>query len=293
MSQVRRAAQTTELLQDEDYLILTIFVKCLKDFDRVPSEVIMGLSSKPKDRVDFRLSRLEKLGLISGGPRGFKLVALGLDALALHSYARRNLLARVGPSIAVGKESDVFEAIDRNEHPYALKFFRLGRISFRDIKRKRGYAAPEEHAWLKANIQAASREARALKALEGYGLPVPSLKSFYYHTVLMEMEMGIPLFKVKQLDDAGEVLERVVDALRDCCAKGGLVNGDVSEYNVLITPEHRIVIIDWPQALPKAHPNAIAYLQRDVTNIVRFFNRRYGLRYDMDGAIRRVLSAIS
>lgn len=288
MSQVRRAAEATELLEGEDYVILREFVRSLKNFDRVPLEIVAALSAQPRERAEFHLAKLEKIGLINGDRQGYKLLGEGLDALALHSYAEVGLLARLGPSIAVGKESDVLEAMDKDERIFALKFFRLGRISFRDIKRKRGYASSEEHAWLTASIQAAAREAKVLKGLEGIGLPVPKVKDFIYHTVMMEMELGIPLYKVKALDDAKAVLASILLAIEGCYA-AGVVHGDMSEYNVLITSEHRVVLIDWPQAIRKSHPNAIDHLRKDVTNIVRFFNRRYGLSYEAEAAVSEIL----
>jgi RIO kinase 2 len=288
MSQVRKAAQATELLQEEDYFILKEFVRSLKNFDRITVEIAASLSGQPRDRVSFHLSKLAKIGLVNGDALGFKLLGEGLDALALHGYAEAGLLARLGPSIAVGKESDVFEAMDKEERSYALKFFRLGRISFRDIKRKRGYASSEDHAWLMASVNAAAREARMLKAMEGRDLPVPSVKSFLYHTVMMVMNLGVPLYKVKSLDDAGQVLDSLVSAIRGF-TRAGVVHGDLSEYNVLLTAEHRVVVIDWPQAVQRSHPNADEYLRRDVQNVVRFFNRRYGLTVDSDAVLKTVL----
>jgi RIO kinase 2 len=288
LSEVRKAAQATELLQMEDYVLLKEFVRALKNFDRVPLGVIAGLSAQPLERAEFHLSKLEKLGLVNGDSQGYKLLGEGLDVLALHSYAEAGLLSRLGPSIAMGKESDVIEALDKDERIFALKFFRLGRISFRDIKRKRGYATGEEHAWLAASIQAAAREAKVLKSLEGAGLPVPRVRDFIYHTVLMEMELGIPLYKVRALDDAKAVLSSIILAIEGCYA-AGIVHGDLSEYNVLLTAEHRAVLIDWPQAVSITHPNARDHVRRDVNNIVRFFNRRYGTAYDAEAAIANIL----
>jgi len=288
MSQVRAAAETTGLLQSEDYLLLRLMVRGLRDFDRVPTSYLAGLASMPSGRVEYHLSRLERAMLIKGSPNGYKLLSMGLDVLALHSYFEKKLLSKVGPAIAMGKESDVFEAMGVDERPLVLKLYRLGRISFRDIRRKRGYASPEDHEWLRANIRAAAREARALGSLSGRGLPVPKLIASEYHTLLMEMEMGIPLYKVKELDDAARVLKTILEALRRCYLEAKLVNGDVSEYNVLITPTHRIVIIDWPQAVSSSHPNALDYLRRDVQNVVRFFARRHGVDYPKERALRLV-----
>jgi RIO-like serine/threonine protein kinase len=43
----------------------------------------------------------------------------------------------------------------------------------------------------------------------------------------------------------------------------------------LITPEEEILIIDWPQWVPPSHPMAREYLRRDLSNLVKFFRRKW------------------
>ncbi|NVM04641.1 MAG: tyrosine protein kinase, partial [Candidatus Helarchaeota archaeon] len=63
-------------------------------------------------------------------------------------------------------------------------------------------------------------------------------------------------------------------------SKAKLIHGDLSEYNILITPELDIVIIDWPQWVPYDHPNFKFYLKRDISNILKFFKRKYDVFRD-------------
>ena len=54
----------------------------------------------------------------------------------------------------------------------------------------------------------------------------------------------------------------------------GVVHGDLSPYNVLVSGDG-LVFIDFPQAVdPQAGPDALALLQRDVTNLVGWFARQ-------------------
>jgi RIO kinase 2 len=51
-----------------------------------------------------------------------------------------------------------------------------------------------------------------------------------------------------------------------------------------------IWIIDWPQAVSRKHPNANELIKRDVFNIVKFFNRRFGTRKAVEEALEEVIS---
>jgi RIO kinase 2 len=48
----------------------------------------------------------------------------------------------------------------------------------------------------------------------------------------------------------------------------------MSEYNVFVT-EGGVVVFDWPQAVPTDHENARELLERDVENVVGYFERKY------------------
>jgi RIO kinase 1 len=52
--------------------------------------------------------------------------------------------------------------------------------------------------------------------------------------------------------------------------KAKLVHGDLSEYNIMI-PDGYPVLIDFGQAVTKEHPEARAFLERDIENINHYF----------------------
>lgn len=70
---------------------------------------------------------------------GYKLTYLGYDYLALHSFMKRGSVKKVVGKIGVGKESDIYLCKDDNDNSVVLKFARLGRISFRSVKKNRDY----------------------------------------------------------------------------------------------------------------------------------------------------------
>ena len=61
------------------------------------------------------------------------------------------------------------------------------------------------------------------------------------------------------------------------CYNNDIINCDISEYNTVLDNNDNIWIIDWPgEPVTREHLNANDLIKRDVFNIVKFFNRRFG-----------------
>jgi RIO kinase 1 len=69
--------------------------------------------------------------------------------------------------------------------------------------------------------------------------------------------------------------------------KHGLVHGDLSQYNILNLNDEP-VFIDFSQATLSRANSAEELLERDVNNLVRFFNAKLNLKLDSE----KVLSEI-
>jgi len=282
LSTVEQAVRLLKLLEGRDWKILYALERFLPLQEDIPPERVSKQIGVHVDEVDYRLRKLEKAGLIKGGRRGYSLITTGLDAIALNALAKRRLISALGRPIGVGKESDVYEAFREDGSEYAVKFFRIGRISFRAVKRKRGYLTEEaERQWLLVNMQAAKTEYSALKKLHPLGVSVPRAVARERHTILMDKIRGVMLADCSELDDPRGVLLKILDNIRLAYVKGGVVNSDLSEYNVLYDGES-VWLIDWPQAVDRSHVNSAALLDRDALNILRFFKRRFRLNYILE-----------
>jgi RIO kinase 2 len=88
---------------------------------------------------------------------------------------------------------------------------------------------------------------------------------------------GAELANWRELPNPEKVLREVLRNVRRSYVKAGLIHGDLSEYNILVKPDMRILIIDWPQFVTLEHPNAEELLKRDVKNVLAFFSRRFRL----------------
>lgn len=64
-------------------------------------------------------------------------------------------------------------------------------------------------------------------------------------------------------------------------ADSGVIHGDFNEFNIMLTDEEKPVVIDFPQMMSTAHPNAEMYFYRDVNCIRQFFKKRFGYESEL------------
>ena len=216
---------------------------------------------------------------------GYRLTTLGYDFLAIRALTARGAIAGVGRQIGVGKESDVFEVMDDEGNVMALKLHRLGRTSFRAVKSKRDYMKRGNHfSWLYLSRLAALKEFAFMKALGDAGLPVPRAIEVNRHAVLMSMINASPMVQVRELANPRKVYEGCMEVLVRL-AKLGLVHCDYNAFNLLISEDEELTLIDFPQMVSISHPNAQELFERDVEGVVKFCERKLGYLPEGDPAL--------
>ena len=292
MSSAEVAAKLVKDLESEDYKLLKVLASGLKQHGSLTKDEIVAYSKMHEDIVNFRISRLHDMKLIGKNQMGYSLLMMGLDAIALKILADNDIILGMGKPIGIGKESDVFEAITPTKDRRALKFFRIGRISFREARRKRAFATGQNiHHWLLINIDAAKKECDVLDQLRRTRIRIPVVYYRAMHCIIMNrIEDGIRLIDVKKLDDPKGTLQDILYNI-GIAYKHGIINCDLSEYNVLLDSINNVWIIDWPQAVSRRHPNAAELIRRDIYNIVKFFNRRFNLTKNVDEVLKEVITA--
>ena len=218
---------------------------------------------------------------------GYTLNYAGYDCLAINALVKAGVLEAFGKPLGVGKEADVYDALNPKGERIAVKFHRLGRISFRQTMRKRGYTT--EHAsWLFQSRLAAEKEFQALRLLFPYKVAVPAPISQNRHVIAMGMIEGAELADWKQIRKPEKVLKEILRNVRKAYLKAGVIHADLSEYNVILKPNMHILIIDWPQYVTMTHPNAKQLLTRDIKNILQYFKRKYMLKVKLKEALTYV-----
>jgi len=290
MSSAEVAVQVFRTLENEDFRILQVIETAMSQHEFVPKELIAKFAKLSHEKANFRLTRLHKLRLIHqmrGAYLGFALNYAGYDCLAINALVKAGVLEAFGKPLGVGKEADVYDALNPKSERIAVKFQRLGRISFRQTRRKRGYATGHA-SWLFQSRLAAEKEFEALKLVFPHGVAVPEPISQNRHVLAMGMIEGAELAEWKEIPKPGKVLKEILRNVRKAYLKAGIIHADISEYNVILKPNMHILIIDWPQYVTKQHLNAQQLLMRDVKNILQYFKRKYMLRVRLKEALAYV-----
>jgi RIO kinase 2 len=197
------------------------------------------------------------------------------------------VLEAFGKPLGVGKEADVYDALNPEGEKIAVKFHRLGRISFRQTTRKRTYTT--EHAnWLFQSRLAAEKEFQALKLVFSHKVAVPEPISQNRHAIAMGMIEGAELAEWKEIPEPEKILKRILRNIRKAYSQAGVIHADLSEYNIILKPNMQILIIDWPQYVTSKHPNAQQLLTRDVTNVLQYFKRKFMLKITLKETLEYV-----
>ena len=290
MSSAEIAVQTFKTLEKEDLRILQIIEAAMEKHEFVPKELVIKFSKLSEEKVDFRLDKLHKLRLIRQTKEpylGFTLNYAGYDCLAINAFVKAGVVEAFGKPLGVGKEADVYDALTPNNERIAIKFHRLGRISFRQTIRKRGYTA--KHAsWLLQSRKAAEKEFEALKLVFPKGVAVPKPISQNRHAIAMSAIEGAELAEWREIPKPEKVLREILRNIRKAYLKAGVVHADLSEYNIILKLDMHILIIDWPQYVTREHPNAQQLLKRDIENIINFFKRKRLLEVEISEALAYV-----
>jgi RIO kinase 1 len=126
----------------------------------------------------------------------------------------------------------------------------------------------------------ARKEYRNLARMRKADVRVPEPYGVSGNILVMQLigSDGIPAPHLREveLEDPESVLKMILDDVKKAYHKARLVHADLSEYNILYW-RSLPWMIDLSHAVVVDHPMAGELLRRDIQNIVRFFQRRYGI----------------
>ncbi|HSV49661.1 MAG TPA: RIO1 family regulatory kinase/ATPase [Candidatus Acidoferrales bacterium] len=291
MSTAEQAVAVYRQLETEDFRVLNLIEAGMAQHEFVPTEQIHKFSKLPLDRITYTLGKLNKLNLIyqtRGAYTGHKLNYTGYDCLAIHALVKGSIITSFGQTLGVGKEADVYDALTPEGRRIAVKFHRLGRISFRQTRRLRGYIK-EHSTWLYQSHLAAEREFKAMKHAYQSGVAVPEPLCQNRHVIAMGMIEGGELGKYHDIGDKKKVLRQILKNVKTAYQKADLIHADLSEYNIILQPDGCILIIDWPQAVKTDHANAKDLLERDLKNVLTYFKRKFDVEVTTEEAYKYVI----
>ena len=271
-------------LRDIDFRVLRGVELNMRHHRWVPLEDIARFARLDVETASFRLGKLDNWGLVRRrsdiGYIGYQLTIHGYDALAIRALARKGVVEAISTAqIGVGKDADVYVGITPTGEKVAVKFNRIGG---RTASRKAAYHGDvfqDKHhtSWLYVSRLIAKKEYEALTLLSPIA-KVPKPVAWNRHVVVMEFVEGTELAEMRDTDLTREEAERILDLVLEEYLKivrFGIVHSDMSEFNVVLTKEGDILIIDWAQYLTTVNPESFELLKRDITVLLNAFRRRW------------------
>jgi len=215
--------------------------------------------------------------------------------MSLIKLQEREVLDKIYGVIEAGKESVIFLADTPEGERVVLKIYMYRAGGFREMasylrgdKRFRNIKSDRRNVineWCKKeykNLKKASKEVKCPEAI-----------AFQKNILVMEFigkEFSpYPKLKEVEIENPQESLENVLDGISRLWHEEKLVHGDLSEYNMIVE-EDVLVWIDFSQGVHETHPEARKLLERDVENVVKFFNKQ-GADTDPEKALNSVLES--
>ena len=107
----------------------------------------------------------------------------------------------------------------------------------------------------------------------------------------MGMIEGAELYHFSELPDPQVTYNKILVNVKRAYHEVNMIHVDLSPYNIIIQQSFDILIIDWPQNVSVTHINANELLERDIRNVLTFFQRKYGLKNSLDDSVNYVTEA--
>lgn len=188
------------------------------------------------------------------------------------------VLKELHGSIKSGKESKIYHGIDPDGNEVAVKIFLTTSNIFRQGRLKYIRGDPRfkdiPHDTVSLVDQWAQKEYKNLELAQKAEIPVPRPIHIAKNVLVLGFigKDGVPspVLREIQLQAAGDWYKKIIEMILQLWHKGQLVHGDLSEYNIMI-PDGYPVFIDFGQAVTTEHPEARAFLERDIDNINHYF----------------------
>ncbi|BCU70398.1 RIO1 family regulatory kinase/ATPase [Stygiolobus caldivivus] len=267
-------AERASLVGPLDYKVLKTIYSLHRNHEWIRTSELVeetGLSLRELQPVLVKLYDLRLLSKqIVTGEHSYRITFTALDILAIKKLYVDKVLKSLGIVIGVGKESEVYMGYNFSDEPVVVKFHRVGKRSYKNIRKIRNISKNKD--WSIISVENAEKEYHALSCIKkNYGY-VPEPFSNAYNAVVMELVEGNELYR-SELDDPRGVLDQIISTVRIAYNECKMIHGDLSEYNVLVR-DNTAYVIDWPQWSSTDNEDLLV---RDIDHILAYFIKRYGI----------------
>jgi RIO kinase 1 len=200
--------------------------------------------------------------------------------MVVYDFMNKGTINEIHGVVRAGKESRVYWGKDKEGKEIAIKIYLIVSTEFRKGLVKYIEGDPRfkdvKHDTRSLIFAWAQKEFKNLELASRAGVRVPRPVAVRNNVLVMEFigENGevAPSLKEKNPKNPEKVYEKLMNYLEKLYRKAELVHGDLSEYNIMLW-RGRPVLFDVSQAVPLIHPMADFLLQRDLTNLNKYFGR--------------------
>ena len=214
--------------------------------------------------------------------------------LAVEELVSRGDLSDLFGVVNSGKEARVYSGADAKGKAVAVKIYLTSTAGFR---KRMGYIAGDRRfGKLPSNSREViylwvRKEFKNLQLADSVGVRVPKPLAFYKNILVMEYVGNppdpAPTFAETEVDT--DDYDWTFENIKMLRSKGRLVHADLSEFNIFKKGYERI-LFDMGSSVLTSHPNADEYLERDISNMVRFFRKRGIFERDTDSWMKEITS---
>ncbi|EGT33672.1 hypothetical protein CAEBREN_24910 [Caenorhabditis brenneri] len=201
--------------------------------------------------------------------------------LLLYKWINQGVFDSVDGIIATGKESAVLHAAQHSATSYAIKVYKTTLSEFKNRSEyvKDDFRFKNPRGVLKIW---AEREFMNLTRMAKHGLPCPQPIKVRRNVLVMSFvgADGLAAPRLKNVEwefftdeERRAVFEQVQTIMCRMYKECLLVHADLSEFNLLLTPDNKVHVIDVSQAMDLSHPRSLQFLTRDIQNVIAFFTR--------------------
>ena len=216
--------------------------------------------------------------------------------LALYKLITNKIIETLDFPISTGKEGNVFHATGPDGGALAVKIYRTSTSTFRNImKYIDGNPRYRNVGKNKRNLifTWAKKEYNNLSRLIKYNVRVPTPIHVSKNILVMEYigseRNAAPMLKNVLIEEPDRYYHEIIEEYFKIYNHAKMVHADLSEYNILVTDEGELVVIDIGQCVVMEHPRAQEWFVRDMKNISHFFAKR-GAETDWRKAVKYVYS---
>lgn len=241
-----------------------------------------GFGKKLAKRIDNQLLKNKRRGVsvkdVFDKNKVMDDVLDKTSIMTLSKLINSRTISYVNGVVGSGKEAKMFWAVDTDGNDVALKIYLVTASNF---KKRRPYLVDDPRF---SRIKKGTRNMVELWAQkEFHNLTqcikngIPSIKPIRVLKNVLVLEFvgknGVPTKTLVESEVDENDYKDAISIISQLYKKAELVHADFSEYNIFKT-ENGLVLFDLGSAVDIRHKNAKEFLQRDITNISRFFAKR-------------------